>query len=94
MPRTRAILADPDRRTISEAIMDSQVLQQETARVLRQHAERADRQAQRLRHAQQRLTAAERSAEREEWDGANRRRAERRAAAKLADEMQQQQVAS
>lgn len=83
MPRTRAVLPDPDRSLVQNTLMDQQAYHERRAarlaREIREHLE----QAMAARRAQERLTAAtvvESRAERAEWDGSCRRQAPRRSA--------------
>jgi hypothetical protein len=81
MARARAILHDPDRKLMSDVLMDGQVLAEDIARALEPLVRRTIRQSAAVRRAQERLTASELRAEREAWDGLEcRRRSDRRAA--------------
>jgi hypothetical protein len=81
VPRTRALLSDPARSEISATLMDTQVANEEAARLLLGQAKRLLHQSRAARRAQERLTAAELRAEREAWDGDNRRQFDRRSVA-------------
>jgi hypothetical protein len=84
MPRTRAVLPDPDRSLVQNTLMDQQAYHERRAadlakrysREIREHLE----QALAARRAQERVTAATFSAERDTWDGSCRRHAPRRSA--------------
>lgn len=73
MARTRAILTDPDRNAMQAVLMDAQVLQEETARILAGRVRKHVEASARIRAAQELLTAAEQRAQRSAWDGTCRR---------------------
>lgn len=74
MPRTRAVLSDPDRSLLQDTLMDDQAFHERQAAHLARQVREHIQQAKAAQKAQQRITAAAARQERLEWDGENCRR--------------------